>query len=809
MFTKSVFSLGLSVLSLAVGTALFTGPARADSFFVSPNGSDANPGTISRPFVTLARAQAAARLARAHGAVTVYLRGGTYYLSKPLVFTPADSGTAEAPVLYRPYTTEKPILSGAVPLHLTWTPYKNGIFQAKVPVGAATLAIDQLFVNGALQHMARYPNYDPSAQYFDGVSADAISPQRVKGWANPVGGYVHGLHASQWGSLHYRIEGSNPDGTLKLDGGWQSNRPQPMNKNIVFVENIFEELDAPGEWYLDKAKGILYLMPEAGVDLSKARVEGAVLPSLVEFQGTQASPVRFVSLQGLTLTQTVRTFMLTKEPLVRSDWRIYRGGAAFLQGTEHCGLQDCDIVNVGGNAVFVSDYNRHAAISGCKVAEAGASGICFVGDPAAVRDPLFDYGQSLPDDKIDTTPGPKTDNYPAECTASDNLITRIGRIEKQSAGVEIDMAQDITVSHCSVYDVPRAGINIGDGCWGGHLIEYCDVFDTVKETGDHGSFNSWGRDRYWTANRGVMDTRMAAHPDWFKLDAVKPITLRNSRWVCHHGWDIDLDDGSTNYVIMDNLCLGGGLKNREGAYRDDENNVIPGNTLSPHVWFHDSQDVFAHNIVGQGYHPAGQFAPWWGKELDDNLFIKADGLHAAQASGHDLHSLAGDPLFVSPDTGDYRVKDGSPALQIGFKNFPMDQFGVVSPRLRAQAKDGLDFAGTRTRDTGPKRDAARHTWLGARIKNVTELGEQSVAGLPAISGVIVLDVPPGSAAARSGFQSLDVIWIAEDKPVPDYAALIQRVNAAPAPVVKIQVYRNQHLVTLQVPTATLPKPPPM
>ena len=504
------------------------GPAPAASFFVAPKGSDANPGTVTRPFATLARAQAAARRARAHGPVTVYLRGGTYSLAKPLVFTPADSGTAQAPVLYRPYLREKPVLSGAVPLHLTWTPYKNGILQAKLTAAQAALPIDQLFVNGALQHMARYPNYDPNAQFFDGVSADAVSSQRVKTWVNPAGGYVHGLHASRWGSLHYRILGSNPDGTLKLDGGWQNNRPQDYNHDIVFVENIFEELDAPGEWYLNKAQGILYLMPEAGVDLSKARVEGAVLTSLVEFQGSQQSPVRHVSLQGLTLTQTARTFMLTKEPLLRSDWRIYRGGAAFLQGTEDCGIRNCDFVDVGGNAVFVSDYNRRATISGCKIAEAGASGICFVGDPSAVRDPLFSYDNSLPDDKIDTTPGPKTDNYPAECTASDNLITRIGRIEKQSAGVEIDMAQDITVSHCSIYDVPRSGINIGDGCWGGHVIEYCDVFDTVKETGDHGSFNSWGRDRYWMPDRGAMDRRMAAHPDWFKLDVVKPITLRDT-----------------------------------------------------------------------------------------------------------------------------------------------------------------------------------------------------------------------------------------------------------------------------------------
>ena len=52
---------------------------------------------------------------------------------------------------------------------------------------------------------------------------------------------------------------------------------------------------------------------------------------------------------------------------------------------------------------------------------------------------------------------------------------RIGRVEKQATGVEISMSRDITVRHCSIYEVPRAGINIGDGCWGGNVIEFCDV----------------------------------------------------------------------------------------------------------------------------------------------------------------------------------------------------------------------------------------------------------------------------------------------------------------------------------------------
>ena len=88
------------------------------------------------------------------------------------------------------------------------------------------------------------------------------------------------------------------------------------------------------------------------------------------------------------------------------------------------------------------------------------------------------------------------------------------------------MCQSITVSHNSIYDVPRAGINVSEGTWGGHVIEYNDVFNTVKESGDHGSFNSWGRDRYWHPDKKVLDSIVENHYDLTMLDIVKPVILR-------------------------------------------------------------------------------------------------------------------------------------------------------------------------------------------------------------------------------------------------------------------------------------------
>ena len=172
------------------------------------------------------------------------------------------------------------------------------------------------------------------------------------------------------------------------------------------------------------------------------------------------------------------------------------------------------------------------------------------------------------------------------------------------------MSARITVRHCSIYEVPRAGINICDGCWGGHVIEFCDVFDTVRETGDHGSFNSWGRDRFWLPGIKEVDALVDAHPQLPRLDCVEPITIRNSRWRCDHGWDIDFDDGSSYYHIYNNLCLNGGIKNREGYGRVVENNIIVNNSFHPHVWYAQSGDVFRKNIVFGEYKPIGMDKPW-------------------------------------------------------------------------------------------------------------------------------------------------------------------------------------------------------
>ncbi len=769
--------------------------------YISGKGNDRNVGTRVSPVKSIQKAQQLVRANSRENEVQVIFADGIYYLPETFIFNADDSGTEKYLVVYRAEHEGKAILSGGNQLKLSWEFYRNGIYKAFVP---EDVTIDQLYVNGQRQRMARFPNAVAGKNVFDfwdlvhsdtaDPDNDPLSPQRISLWAHPEGAYIHAMHAALWGDMHWVVKGKNADGSLDLEGGWQNNRPSAMHPRYRFAENILEELDAPGEWYYNRANKTLYYYPLPELALSKARIEIVRLKHLVEFNGSKGKPVRFIRMDGFVFRHAVRTFMENKEQLLRSDWTTYRGGAVMFNGAEDCAVTNCEFDQLGGNSIFVNNYNRRILIKSCYIHHSGANGIAFVGDPATVRSPLFRYGEQ-DFTKMDRTPGPIGDNYPEDCRVEDCLITKTGRDEKQTAPVQISMSHQITVSHCSIYDVPRAGININEGTFGGHVIEFCDVFNTILETGDHGSFNSWGRDRYWTPEVSETDLEVRKDPNLPFLDMLEPNIIRNSRWRCDHGWDIDLDDGSTGYRIYNNLLLNGGLKMREGYRREATNNIIINNSLHPHVWYPNSGDVFKYNIVFGAYKPAAMeriLAPdgKWGTQLDSNLFAtnQRDRLMFSQ-NGCDANSVVGGPLFLNAVNGDFRVKMESPALQIGFKNFPMDQFGVSSEKLKKIAKQP-DIPCLAIARPGNANQIFQ--WYGATAKNVETLGEQSAAGLSELSGIILVNIPSNSYAAQMNLRNGDVILECENIKVQNINQLMDVVALNQSKDrLKLIIQRNQ------------------
>lgn len=765
----------------------------AKDFYVSPTGKDSYKGNKKKPFASLVAAQKAAQKYVGKEVVYIYVADGIYYLPETLVLKPEDSGTKEYPVIYKAINEGGAILSGGTHLNLEWKVYKDGIYQAITPEG---LSIDQLFINGQNQCMARYPNYDArkKTEAYQGYAADAFSKERAAKWEHPEGGYIHAMHSKRWGGYHYIITGKDATGEVTYEGGWQNNRKMGMHPEFRMVENIFEELDAPGEWYHNAATNTLYYMPEKAAELSKAKVEVVRLRHLVEFEGTDKTPVKHITFQGFVVRHASRTFMDCKEQLLRSDWAIYRGGSFMITGTEHIQLLDMEFDQVGGNAIFVNNYNRNTLIKGCHIHDAGASGVCFVGDPNAVRNPLFEYHETNDLSKIDRMPGPKTNNYPADGVVEDCLINGIGRVERQPAGVQISMAQRITVRDASIYDCARAGINISEGTWGGHLIERCDVFETVQETHDHGSFNSWGRDRFWHKDRSYSQEMIDEDPTLPFLDAVETTIIRNSRWRCDHGWDIDLDDGSSNYDIYNNLMLSGGLKFREGFRRRAWNNITVNNTFHPHVWYANSGDEVFSNIFMYKYR--GVRVPTEknpGKRVDSNLIVNSE---LTQEFGWDEHSIVADPLFVDTQKGDFRVKEGSPAFKIGFKNFPMDQFGVKKASLKAIARTPeIPVLGEMSRINNKiknnKISPQTAQWMGATVRGLSGMEFSAYGVSMEDGGVALVKVPQNTPLAASGLKEGDLILNINGKKVISSSQFLDMIKQCACDELKLKIVRDQ------------------
>jgi hypothetical protein len=278
-------------------------------------------------------------------------------------------------------------------------------------------------------------------------------------------------------------------------------------------------------------------------------------------------------------------------------------------------------------------------------------------------------------------------------------------------------------------------------------------------------------------------------------DAIHTTIIRNNRFRCDHGWDIDLDDGSTNYEIYNNLCLNGGLKLREGFYRKVENNIMVNNGFHPHVWFSNSDDIFKHNIVMTDHKDIRLAA--WGKEVDYNLFPTPATLEEAHQNGTDKNSLAGNPDFIKPEEGNFRVSESSLAKEIGFKNFEMGNFGVQVEHLKAIRKEPvipilhiMEFQ----KDKQQERE-----WLGAKIKNITSLAERSAAGLPDESGVLIQSVKLSSPAQKAGLLAGDVIIGCEGQKISKMQNLFSvhqgknwmgRLN--------LKVFRNQAEIEMEI-----------
>jgi hypothetical protein len=340
-----------------------------------------------------------------------------------------------------------------------------------------------------------------------------------------------------------------------------------------YVSNIFEELDSPNEWFLDKATRTLYFMPN---DTMPNIFVASQIPCLISVSGGGIeNPVNNVLIQGLTLTQTSNTYMRDYMVPSGGDWSVHAGGTIYLTNTKNITITHNLLTQLGSNGLALIDYNDATTITLNEFVWLADSGVILIGSTNGID-------------------GFSAASQPANTLIQSNLIHETGIYVKQSSPVLISVSRSVSIIGNLMFNMPRAGININDGFYGNHTISYNVIFNTVRETKDHGPINSWDRQPFLT-------------------DAVQPglPSLRQHESYIHHNTlfnnyhslcPIDHDDGSCFYEDSYNFLVYGGKKNYLGHSKTDHHEIF--------VYSDLSTDGFGFNKCLIDFDPKPGFSGW-------------------------------------------------------------------------------------------------------------------------------------------------------------------------------------------------------
>ncbi len=313
------------------------------NYYVSTKGNDANDGSLQKPFRTLARAQQAVRETPKTAPITVNIRGGEYKIRKPLKFDERDSGTPEFPVTYRGYKNERPFFNGGkkIPAGRISKVTDNAVLDRIIDKFAASklMKIDlnglierytpvmaenswaqepmEIYVNGVCLGQSRWPNDVEGEAYLlstrtenDKHHQDRMpfafnyaddTDHAAKYWDERTlkDMYIYGFLCADWTDGVYRV--ADMDFKNKYVVAGNGSDWNILGGHRFYFFNILEEIDLPGESYIDRHNKTVYFYPPC--DMKGADVYlSTFYDTFLEFEGTSD-----VVLKNLEIAYTRQT----------------------------------------------------------------------------------------------------------------------------------------------------------------------------------------------------------------------------------------------------------------------------------------------------------------------------------------------------------------------------------------------------------------------------------------------------------------------------------------------------------------------
>jgi len=505
--------------------ALVTVTARATEFHISPSGNDANPGTKDKPFAAPARAVAAVRTLVAGGLnrnVRVVLHGGTYVLQAPLVFTSADSGSADYAITYAAALGETVVISGGRPV-TGWRPTGGSKWTVELPgVKSGEWFFRQLIVNDQRAVRARWPDADGVLHIATvGNEVRAFTFDRALPPEN-LGSQDAELVVYENWSVSRALVATSDERQLATATavGWigHGDMTTASPGKPAFIEHARAALDQPGEWFLDRRAGALTYIARPGETPAQTVAVAPVLTQLVKIAGTKEKPVRNLRFEGLRFEHT--DFALPA--IGYSEIQAAHFGPSTKLPTqvqpvavecayaEDVRFERCRFAHLNNSGIGFGPGCRRNTVSGCVIEDIGGNGV-MVGWRGTGR------LQGGAEGTLDADWGDPAD-APAGNTIANCVIRRCGADSRGAVGVWVAFSADTRVAHNVIHDLPYTGVSVGyrwdttptsqTRC----VVESNHIYDVMKKLADGGGVYTLGF-QPGTVLRGnlIHDVHRSAH----------------------------------------------------------------------------------------------------------------------------------------------------------------------------------------------------------------------------------------------------------------------------------------------------------